>query len=181
MWNKFLIALFAVSAMSCEVAFPNGIKVSYSVDNRKVTFDYAVPPSIYSAWSWVGFGMKRAEDGYSMISGDYVSIIIENGLIEDRTGGVRNGRPKTDDQVGGSDSLYSKAQATGPDGMMHFTWTRDFTTGDSLDLIIVPGNNYFFQWAVGEVANGVLKHHVDKGFAQIVFGICDGKSFLEVN
>ncbi|OMJ71178.1 hypothetical protein SteCoe_30671 [Stentor coeruleus] len=180
MLNKFVIALFIASSLGCEVAFPNGIVVNYAVDDRKVTFDFAVPPSIYVAWSWVGFGMKKAEDGYSMINGDYVSMIIESGLIEDRTGGVRNGRPKTDDQVGGVDSLCDKNKATAADGMMHFTWARDFTTGDSVDLIIVPGNHYYFQWAVGEVANGVLKHHVDKGFAPVIFGICDAPSFLEI-
>lgn len=180
MLNKFVIALFIVSSLGCEIAFPNGIKVNYSVDDRKATFDYAVPPSIYSVWSWVGFGIKKAEDGYSMVNGDYVSMVIADGLIEDRTGGVRNGRPKTDDQVGGVDSLSDKGKAIAADGMMHFTWTRDFTTGDSVDITLVPGNNYFFQWAVGEVANGILKHHVDKGFAPVVFGICDGISFLEI-
>jgi hypothetical protein len=170
-----------LSALSCEISFDNGIRVSYALTGTTVRFTYNMQSSIYEKWAWVGFGLKHAADGSNMVNGDYVSIIVHDLLIEDRTGGVRNGRPKTDDQVGGLDSLSNEAMRMDPDFSLNFLWDRELNTGDSVDVQLVPGQTYYAQWAVGEVANGVLKHHVDKGYKLFTFGVCEEDKFLGIN
>ena len=184
MWNKFMIPIFLVfvNVLACEISFPNGIHVSYSMSAAEVTFIYSIPESIYSRYTWVGFGMKRFADGPSMIGGDYVSMVVDSGLIEDRAGGVRNGRPKTDDLVGGWDSLCDEKKWIGIDGRIYFSWKRGFNTGDSTDIVIVPGEMYYAQWSVGIVANGVLKHHEDKGYMPVMIELCEKEvGFMGMN
>ena len=182
MMYQVLFSMLVLSSSGCTLSFPNGITVSYTISDEIVSFEYNIPPSIYEKWDWVGLGLKHQEDGHSMVNGDYVSIIIKDTLIEDRTGGVRNGRPKTDDLVGGVDSLFNKTMQMSQDKTLSFYWDRGLNTLDSVDVVLYVGSPYFLQWAVGEVSNGVLKHHVDKGFASFILGQCDDSaSFLEIN
>lgn len=182
MWTHLVLSLLLLSAVACDISFPNGIHVSYSMHGSEVKFVYSIPETIYSRYSWVGFGLKRLQDGPSMIGGDYVSMQVESGLIEDRAGGVRNGRPKTDDLVGGFDSLCEENKWFGADGRIYFTWTRSMNTGDITDIIIAPGEKYYAQWSVGILSNGVLKHHEDKGYQPFTFEFCEETNgFMGIN
>jgi hypothetical protein len=168
-----MVWVFVSVGLGCEIEFPNGIKVGYEKVGEIVQFDFGVPEEVYLKYSWVGFGMKYFDEGTSMVHGDYYIMYVESGKIEDCYGGERNGPPKKDEKVGGTEDILNTDVAVRENGVLHFMWDRKMDTGDKNDVKFVDGGEYFAQWAVGMVSNGFAKHHNEAGSQRIFFGECD--------
>lgn len=172
-----MLALFvlqlSLQALGCSILFPNDLKISYTITGGSVRFKYSLPVNIYHTYTWVGFGLKRFEDGHSMVRGDYVTIDIRELMIEDRAGGEWNGFPLADDLIGGKDSLTGEAFSMVEEYVLNFLWDRDLDTDDRFDIPLVPGERYYAQWAFGELSHGVFKMHADQGYTDFVFGVCE--------
>ena len=102
-------------------------------------------------------GIKYIQDGgHNMKFGDYVSIVIDGPILDDRYG-KQDGKPELDTfYEDGSDDVCESLKVDRSDGFVSYKWARYLNTGDPRDTVLEINDCYHLLWAYGETADGII-------------------------
>ena len=167
----YLLALLVLCIQACEMDFGNGIKILWTTSEGEIFIELHVKESIYRKFGWVGIGIKHYEDGYDMSSGDFYTLIFENGQFEDKYA-ERNGAPTSDEWLTGENNLIQGNSCDEIDGVRVYQLKRWMATNDWYDTLLIVGRAYYWQWAYGTTTGGALNKHDNKGFMPFMMEDC---------
>lgn len=137
-------------------------------DKEDVYFSLYVPSEDSQSWGWVGVGFNQFWENKSMAKGDFVTVILETGEIQDRYADYNEYPPK-DVLISGKHSIQTLSDSGElADNYYVYKWKRSTDTEDYKDTKLYKNGKVYLLWARGQTIEGDIMFHNSFGAMKVV-------------